>query len=77
MPVGGLVRAMDTKPVSLTGTHSGNINVPHEACMFGQRNAGLLVFPSSPSNRQTSTLVAFSEATAKLTPLPSHVAPSG
>src|SRR5438477_357316 len=33
--------------------------------------------PSGPSNRHSSTPVAFSENRAKLTPAPSHVAPSG
>ena len=52
------------------------IAVPDLVGVFGQFDALELVL-ASVSKRQSSTLVACAENSAKLTPRPVHVAPSG
>ena len=78
MALGRLVRAVDAVAVELAGQHVGQVGVPDLVGLLGQRDPlRLLRSRRRESNRQSSTLVAFSEKRAKLTPAPSQVAPSG
>ena len=72
----GLVGAVHAVAVDLPWSDIRQITVEDLIGVFGQGDA-LQLRPPVPSNRQTSTLVAFAENRAKLVPLPSQVAPRG
>ena len=72
----GLVRAMHAISVDRAGARVRKVAVPDFVGVFGQAMRSISRWPPA-SNRQSSTLVALAENRAKLTPSPSHVAPSG
>ena len=74
----GLVGAVDPVAVEGARAHVGEVGVPDPVGRLGQLDASRYGTPASASsNRHSSTAVACSEKSAKLTPPPSQVAPSG
>ena len=76
-PCGRVVGAVHPVAVELAGPDVGQIAVPDLVGVFGQRRSASVSRRPWASNRHSSTLVALAENSAKLTPAPSQVAPSG
>ena len=72
MAVRGVVRTVDAEAIALTGLHARQIAVPDEAVDLGQVDPRLVHV-----TEQAQLHASAPRRSAKLTPVPSYVAPSG
>ena len=78
VPLVRLVRPVDPIAIELSGTDIGQIAVPDQVGLLAQGNAVRIPLRRPrDSNRHSSTREACAEKSAKFTPRPSQVAPSG
>ena len=76
MTMSWVVGSMDPIPVELTGSNALDVSVPDLIRALGQGDA--VGFPAAERiEEQSSTFVACAENSAKLTPFPSQLEPSG